>query len=356
MKDFPVSDARHTHLTDLRSDTVTRPTRAMYERMQHAPIGDDGLDGDPSVRELEEAAAALLGKEAGLYVPSCTMANLLAVLSHTQRHQQVVLEASAHMYATERGGSLLAGLAYIPVDGEAGAMDLERLAAAIRPGSHRLGTGLIAMETSHNNAGGTILPLSHMHKVHELANQAGVAVHIDGARLMNAAVALEVPAATLAEHAESVSLCLSKGLSAPVGAVLAASRGAIATARAYRKVLGGTQRQAGIVAAAGLEALQTMSARLTEDHTRARRLSERLNILGGTLRANEPQTNIVQVQVGDTGMTSHEWVDALSAFGVLTRPWGERTLRCVTHRHIDDTDIHHAAGAFARVLDQCRQA
>lgn len=355
MQDFTVFDsrqARHARLTDLRSDTVTRPTPGMYQRMQDAPIGDDGLDGDPSVRALEEAVAAMLGKEAGLYVPTCTMANLLAVLAHTQRHQQVVLEANAHMFTTERGGSLLAGLAYTPVEGESGAMDLTRLETAIRPGAYRIPVGLIAMETSHNSAGGAVLPLAHMQDVHALAQKAGVPVHVDGARLMNAAAALSVPASEITRHTDSVSLCLSKGLSAPMGAVLAASRSTIGLARGYRKVLGGTQRQTGIVAAAGLEALQTMSARLVDDHAKARLLSERLNAIGAPLQASRPQTNIVQVQIGDTGMTSHQWVDALETHGVLTRPWGERMLRCVTHRHIDDADIEHAAAAFARVFGQ----
>jgi threonine aldolase len=355
MQDFPVFDsryARHARLTDLRSDTVTRPTEAMYERMREAPVGDDGLDGDPSVRQLEAAVATMLGKEAGLYVPSCTMANLLAVLAHTQRHQQVVLEANAHMFTTERGGSLLAGLAYTPVEGNAGAMDLDRLATAISPGAYRIGVGLIAMETSHNNAGGAVLPLDHMQAVHALAQRAGVPVHIDGARLMNAAATLGIPAAALAQHAESASLCLSKGLSAPVGAVLAASDKAIAVARSYRKVLGGTQRQAGIMAAAGLEALHTMSARLSEDHVKARALSESLNAIGAPLAANAPDTNIVQVQIGGTGMTSHQWVDALGEHGVLTRPWGNAMLRCVTHRHIGDDDIAHATEAFMQVLQQ----
>lgn len=359
MQDFPVFDPRYTryaHLTDLRSDTVTRPTEAMYARMRAAPIGDDGLDGDPSVRELEAAVATMLGKEAGLYVPTCTMANLLAVLAHTQRHQQVVLEANAHMFTTERGGSLLAGLAYTAVEGSMGAMDLNRLTAAIKPGAYRIGVGLIAIETSHNNAGGAVLPLEHMRDVHVLAQRHGVPVHIDGARLMNAAAALGVPAATLGEHAESVSLCLSKGLSAPVGAVLAASGKAIGVARAYRKVLGGTQRQAGIMAAAGLEALLTMSARMTDDHAQARALSDRLNAIGAPLAASTPDTNIVQVQVGETGMSSHQWVDALSEHGVFARPWGDSILRCVTHRHIDARDIEHAADAFAQVLKQCVHA
>lgn len=355
MQDYPIFDSRyatHVRLTDLRSDTVTRPTEAMYARMLAAPVGDDGLDGDPSVRELEGAVATMLGKEAGLYVPTCTMANLLAVLAHTQRHQQVILEANSHMFNTERGGSLLAGLAYTPVEGKSGAMDLNRLAAAVRPGAYKIGVGLIAIETSHNNAGGVVLPLTHMKDVRELAQRAGVPVHIDGARLMNAAAALEVPAATLAEHADCVSLCLSKGLSGPVGAVLAASKAAISVARVYRKTLGGTQRQAGIMAAAGLEAVSTMSQRLTDDHAKARALSVRLNSLAGPLSANTPQTNIVQVQVCDTGMSSHHWVKALSQLGVLTRPWGESVIRCVTHRHIDDGDVAHATDAFAQVLEK----
>jgi len=359
MLDFPIFDsrhARHAQLTDLRSDTVTRPTDAMYACMREAPVGDDGLDGDPTVQALEEAVATMLGKDAGLYVPTCTMANLLAALAHTQRHEQVLLESNSHMFATERGGSLLAGLAYTPIEGKAGAMNLDRIEAAVRPGSYRIGVGLIAMETSHNNAGGAVLPLTHMRDVHEIALRAGVSVHIDGARLMNAAAALEVTAATLAQHAESVSLCLSKGLSAPVGAVLAASEAAIATAKGYRKMLGGTQRQAGIMAAAGLEALQTMSKRLRDDHARARVLSTRLNDLGVGFAAGEPQTNIVQVHVGGTGMSSHQWVKALAEFGVLTRPWGEKVIRCVTHRHIDDADISHAVEAFTQVFEKRGQA
>jgi threonine aldolase len=355
MQDFPIFDSRyadHAQLTDLRSDTVTRPTEAMYARMQAAPVGDDGLDGDPTVRELESAVAAMLGKEAGLYVPTCTMANLLAVLAHTQRHQQVVLEANSHMFNTERGGSLLAGLAYTPVGGKAGAMDLDRLAVVVKPGAYKISVGLIAMETSHNNAGGVVLPLDHMQDVYAIAQTAGVHVHIDGARLMNAAAALDVSAATLARHADCVSLCLSKGLSAPVGAVLAASKAAISIAKGYRKTLGGTQRQAGIMAAAGLEAITTMSRRLLDDHATAGELSIRLNSLAGPLAASVPQTNIVQVQVSDTGMSSHQWVKALSQLGVLTRPWGENVIRCVTHRHIDDGDIAHAAQAFAQVLEQ----
>jgi len=340
-----------TSPVDLRSDTVTHPTAAMYERMRTAPIGDDGLDGDPSVRALEAHVAARLGKEAGLFVPSCTMANLLAVLAQTQRNEQVVLESSAHMYTSERGAATFTGLFYQGVSGTDGAMDLNRLDEALLSGGHRLKTSLVAMETSHNNAGGAVLPLDHMKAVYGMANAAGIPVHLDGARLFNAAVALGVPAVEITQYADTVSLCLSKGLSAPVGAVLAGSKTLMARARTLRRMLGGTQRQSGIMAAAGLEGVQHMSARLGEDHVRARRLSDGINTLAPTLTATVPQTNIVQVETADTGMTNAEWVAALQMQGVLTRPWGRTRLRCVTHRHISDDDIDMAVKAFSAVLN-----
>lgn len=335
---------------DLRSDTVTHPTPAMYERMRTAPIGDDGLDGDPSVRALEAHVAARLGKEAGLFVPSCTMANLLAVLAQTQRNEQVVLESSAHMYTSERGAATFTGLFYQGVSGTDGAMDLNRLEEALLSGGHRLKTSLVAMETSHNNAGGAVLPLEHMRTVHGMARADGIPVHLDGARLFNAAVALGVPANEITQYADTVSLCLSKGLSAPVGAVLVGGKAVIAKSRTLRRMLGGTQRQSGIMAAAGLEGVQTMTDRLVEDHVRARRLSDGINRLAPALSATVPQTNIVQVETADSGMTNTQWVAALQAEGLLTRPWGRSRLRCVTHRHIADEDIDTAVQAFAAVL------
>ena len=335
---------------DLRSDTVTHPTAAMYERMRTAPIGDDGLDGDPTVRELEAYVAGQLGKEAGLFVPSCTMANLLAVLAQTQRNEQVVLESAAHMYTSERGAATFTGSFYLGLPGTDGAMDLNRLEDALLAGGHRLKTALVTMETSHNNAAGAVLPLDHMQAVHGLARAAGVPVHLDGARLYNAAVALGVAAGKIARHADTVSLCLSKGLSAPVGAVLAGSQPVMARARVLRRMLGGTQRQSGIMAAAGLEGVQTMTGRLAEDHVRARRLSAGVNRLGPAISATEPQTNIVQVETAGTGMSNTEWVAALQAAGLLVRPWGRTRLRCVTHRHIGDADIDAAVQAFETVL------
>ena len=349
-KTFPTNDREASASVDLRSDTLTRPTPAMYERMRDAPIGDDGLDGDPTVRELEETAAAALGKEAGLFVPSCTMANLLATLATVQRSEQVVLEAQSHMGTSERGAATFTGAFHLAIAGSNGAMDLHALEDALHPAGNRLKTALVALETSHNNAGGAVLPLAHMANVANLARARGVPVHLDGARLFNAATYLSVPPATVAAAADTVSLCLSKGLSAPVGAILAGNRAVVERARGIRKMLGGTQRQLGIMAAAGLEAVTVMGARLAEDHARARALSDGLNRLGPDLSATVPQTNIVQVDVSRSGRDSARWVADLEAAHLRVRPWGRGRLRCVTHRHIDDADIARAVDAFRSCL------
>lgn len=334
---------------DLRSDTVTKPTEAMYARMASAPTGDDGLDGDPTARELEAVAAAALGKEAGLFVPSCTMANLLATLAQTQRSEQVVLESTAHMYTSERGAATFTGQFYVAIAGTAGAMDLNALEDALQGEGLKLRTALVAMETSHNNASGAVLPLDHMHAVHAMASGRGASVHLDGARLFNAAVALGTTPSEVARHCDTVSLCLSKGLSAPAGAVLAGPRDVIERSRRFRRMLGGTQRQIGILAAAGLEAVQVMGARLAEDHRRARALSDALNRMHPKISATIPQTNILQVDVSRSGHDSAAWSEALEKAGVKARPWGRQRLRCVTHRHIGDADVERAVTAFRAV-------
>lgn len=331
---------------DLRSDTVTQPTEAMYESMRSARVGDDGLDGDPTARALEAVAADILGKEASLFVPSCTMANLLAILSQSQRSEQIVMESSAHIYTSERGAATFTGLFYLGVPGSRGEMDLGQLEDALAGGGHKLRTSLVTLETSHNNAGGTALPLTHMGAVAELARARGARVHLDGARVFNAAVALGVTSADLARPADTVSLCLSKGLSAPVGAILAGPRAVIDRSRALRRMLGGTQRQTGVIAAAGLEAIQTMGRRLSDDHRRASLLSDGINALGIALVASRPQTNIVQVDVSATGRDSAQWTTELERLGVRVRPWGKQRLRAVTHRHIEDADIARAIEAF----------
>ena len=334
-------------IVDLRSDTVTLPTSAMYQRMTTAPLGDDALDGDPTARELEDTCARLLGKEAALFAPSCTMANLLAVLTHLSRGQQLVLEADAHMYVMERGAATFTGAFYVPVRGSEGQMDLERLEEAISPGPRsRLKTGLIALETTHNNAGGMVLPLSHMETVQRMGREHGIPVHLDGARLFNAAAYLQVAPAEITRYCDTVSLCLSKGLSAPMGAVLAGSAEAMSEARGLRQMLGGQQRQVGIAAAAGLEAVTAMGDRLREDHARARKLSHAVREAYPLLKAREPQTNILQIDVSATGRSAAEWTTLLASRGLLLRAWGPHLLRCVTHRHIDDEDVELAARTF----------
>jgi len=332
--------------TDFRSDTVTRPTAAMYERMRTAPLGDDGLDGDPTVRELETRVAHTLGKAAGLFVPSATMGNLLAVLAQAERQSQVLMESTAHMLVSERGGATFGGVFYAGIAGTAGAMNLDALEQALR--SHApLPTRLVCVETTHNNAGGAVLPLAHLHAVGEQARRHGAAVHLDGARLFNAAVALGESAQTVAQAADTVSLCLSKGLSAPAGAVLAGGAAIIAHARQLRKMLGGTQRQIGLIAAAGLEAVETMPAQLARDHAQAQSLSLALNaIRPALLRASLPQTNIVLLDLPPRGPDSAAWARYLGANGIGVRPWGEHRLRLVTHRHIEPAGVDAAARAF----------
>ncbi|MDB5900508.1 MAG: threonine aldolase [Ramlibacter sp.] len=335
-------------LVDLRSDTVTQPTLAMYERMRMAPLGDDGLDGDPTARELEAVVAHELGKEAALFVPTATMANLLAALSQAERQAQVVLESTSHMFTSERGGATLTGLFYAGLPGVAGAMDVAALEQALAP-SAPLRTALVCMETTHTNAGGAVLPLAHMQAVSELARSRGACVHLDGARLFNAAVALDLPVRVLARTADTVSLCLSKGLSAPAGALLAGPQATVARARRLRRMLGGTQRQVGVMAAAGLEAVQVMPARLAEDHDRARRLSQGLNGIHPALRASAPATNIVLLELPPAGHDSSAWVQELGRAGVLVRAWGDRRLRLVTHRHTDDAAVEVALAAVRAV-------
>ncbi len=320
----------------------------MYQSMLKAPLGDDGLDGDPTAVELESGVATLLGKEAALFVPSATMGNLVAILAQTARQELVVTEASSHIYTAERGAATFTGAFYEPIAGASGAMNLERLEQVLMEPPGRLKAALVCMETSHNNAGGTALPLEHMRQVYDLSRRHGASIHLDGARLFNAAVALRVAPAVIAACADTVTICLSKGLSAPMGGVVAGSNAVIARARVIRKMLGGTQRQVGIAAAAGLVAINNMVARLEEDHRRASLLSGGVNAISG-LRANSPQTNIVQVDVSATGIDASLWVASLLSMGVLVRPWSRSLLRCVTHRHLSDVDVEMAVQAFASV-------
>jgi threonine aldolase len=337
-------------MIDLRSDTVTRPTEAMLESMREATFGDDSRDGDETVKKLEALAAERTGKEAGAFMPSGTMANLVAMLTHAQRGGEVLLEEGSHTLNAELGGIAgVAGLFYRGVPGRRGAMDVDALREAIRPyARHHMGTALVWMENTHNRSGGAVLPLAHMQAVQGLAREKGVPVHLDGARIFNAAISLGCKPGEIAQYSDSVCFCVSKGLSAPVGSILCGSRDFIERARGYRRMVGGNMRQAGPLAAAGIVALETMVNRLGEDHQTARRLAEGLHRIDPSLcDPKDAETNLVRVDVRKSGRRAAQWSADLKAKGVLVAPADIYVLRFVTHRHISAPDVDAAVGAFA---------
>lgn len=336
-------------LVDLRSDTVTRPTEAMREAMRRAEVGDDQWGEDPTVRRLEEMAAERLGKEAALFTPSGTMANLAAVLSHTRRGDEVIVEARAHTYLTEAGGmSAVAGVIPRPVATERGAISAAQVEAVVRaPNVHFAPTRLLCLENTHNRAGGTVMTLAQTNEVAAAARRHGLSIHLDGARIFNAAVALGVDPRTLTRDVDSVMFCVSKGLSAPVGSLLAGEAAFIGRARAARQMLGGAMRQAGVIAAAGVVALESMVDRLAEDHRRARVLGQQLAGLPGVrLDPAAVQTNIIILEVDDAPAV----VERLAAHRVLAHGVDRRTIRLVTHRHIGDAEVERAVEIFRQVM------
>ena len=340
-------------MIDLRSDTVTLPTEEMREAMRRAELGDDSREGDPTVRRLEEAAAAITGKEAALFVASGTMSNLVALLAHTGRGGEVLLDGDCHIIRSEMGGiASLAGLFYRPIPSTRGAPDLGEIGERLSPqlSANKLATALVCVETTHNSAGGAALPLDYLARLRALTSEKNVPVHIDGARVFNAAVAQGVPAAAIARHGDSIGFCVSKGLSAPFGSVLCGSAAFIERARAYRRMVGGGMRQAGIMAAAGLVALDRMIDRLPDDHRRARRLAEGLHAIDP--RLSDPQlveTNIVMVEVAHTGADAKAWLSALEKAGLRCGAWSGKSLRLVTHRHIDDAAVDQALAIIRSV-------
>ena len=339
-------------MIDLRSDTVTRPTEAMLESMREATFGDDSRDGDETVQKLEALAAERTGKEAGAFMPSGTMANLVAMLAHAQRGGEVLLEDGSHTLNAELGGIAgVAGLFYRGIRGRRGAIDVEGLREAIRPYTrHHMGTALVWMENTHNRSGGAVLPLAHMRVVHELAREKGVSVHLDGARIFNAAIALDCPVSDISRNSDSVCFCVSKGLSAPVGSILCGDAAFIERARGLRRMVGGNMRQAGPLAAAGIVAIETMAQRLAEDHQTARRLAEGLHRIDPSLcEPKDVETNLVRVDVKKSGRRAAQWSADLKRNGVLVAPADLRVLRFVTHRHISAPDVDAAVSAFAEL-------
>ncbi len=337
---------------DLRSDTVTRPTPAMREAMARAEVGDDVYGEDPTVRRLEERSAALLGKEAALFVPSGTMANQLALAVLARAGDEVICEVGAHLYAFEGGGmAALWGVQARPLTGERGILDPAAVEAAIRPDdAHFARTRAVAIENTHNRGGGIAWPLAAVRAVAEVASRRGLHLYMDGARLMNAVVALGVSAAEVAAPATLASLCFSKGLGAPVGSALAGPRELISEARRVRKRLGGGMRQAGILAAAALHALDHHVERLAEDHRNASRLGELLAGLPGGRLHFPVETNLVFVRF--EGRAAPELALRLRELGVLCSAEGSRPdlLRLVTHLDVSADDVEDAARRFARAL------
>lgn len=320
-------------------DTSTLPTREMIDAISSAHLGDDVYGQDPTVNELEAVAAGMMGKEAAVLMPSGTMANLAAVMSWTRPADEVVLEAEAHLLYYEAGGiSGVAGCIPLPVPGDRGVLRAEEVERRLRkPDQHYPVTTLLCVENTHNRAGGTITPVAVMKELRQLCDARRLALHVDGARIFNASVALDTPAAELVADADSVSFALSKGLSAPVGALLAGSADFVGRARRARKMLGGGMRQAGIIAAAGLVGLRTGVGRLHEDHEQAQRLAAKLAALPG-LTVSPVETNFVMIDTGHWGIGAAQLVAELKSRGIAASSRPPHTVRFVTHRQVGDAE------------------
>lgn len=342
---------------DFRSDTVTKPSAAMREAMLRAEVGDDVLDGDPTVRELEARAAKWLGKRGALFVPSGTMANQVAIGAWTSPGEELICERGAHVACWESGAAAANhGVQFSCYDSEDGALSAAELERMIRPASeHCPQTTLLSVEQSFlgsgRGPGGVVMPVERLEGMADVCGDYGIRMHLDGARLANAVVRSGIAASEWAGYADSVSICLSKGLGAPVGSIIAGDEDFLARARLVRKRLGGWMRQAGILAAAGLYALEHNVERLAEDHENARFLARGFDALPG-VSCPEPtvQTNVVMLRVADTGMTAARLADRLAAEGVGVLPMNDEVLRFVTHMDVDREDCEQACAALARVL------
>ena len=330
---------------DMRSDTITQPTEEMRQAMYEAELGDDVFGEDPTVNQLEQLATHMLKKEAALFTPSGTMSNLIAVLTHTHPGDEILLGSEAHILWYEVGGAAaLAGVVMRTVaNDECGQIDLDAIEEVIRPKNiHNPQTTLLCLENTHNRCGGTVLTQDYMSTMAGLAHQHGLRVHLDGARIFNAAVALDVPASELARPADSVCFCLSKGLSAPVGSILCGTYEFVEKARKWRKMVGGGMRQTGVIAAAGIVALQKMVSRLADDHTNARRLANGLSHIPGiTVKPQKVQTNIVLFE-SPINVPATEFIRQLDVRGIRFLNRGGLRFRAVTHRMVNEADVDEA--------------
>lgn len=338
-------------MIDLRSDTVTKPSDAMRNAARDADVGDDVYEEDPTVLELERQTADRLGMADALFVPTGTMGNQVGVRTHTDRGQEVLVDRQSHVYKWEVGGlAQLSSLQVRTIDAERGVpTPAEVQRAYVEESVHRPGTGLLTLENTHNSRGGLAIEASAIRAAAEAAHELDVPVHLDGARLFNAAIALDVPVTDFTDPVDSVMVCLSKGLGAPIGSVLAGPEPFIERARRHRKLLGGGMRQVGIVAAPGLQSLQNIE-RLAEDHENARRLADGLDSIAG-LSVAEPETNIVLVDTSATGMTAETFLENCAAVDVRGTAFAEHLVRFCTHLDVDESDV---MTAIERVESVCK--
>jgi threonine aldolase len=340
-------------IIDLRSDTVTKPTLAMRQAMAEAEVGDDVLGDDPTVKELEKQTAKILGKDAAVFVPSGTMANQLAVRCHTQPGDEMLLDANAHIYWYEAGGSAaLSGVMCRTLSGVRGVFSSADVRAALRPiDIHFPPTRLLAVENTHNRGGGSIWPLEQIQEVCSVAGEAGIRTHLDGARLWNASVATGIPEAEYARGFDSVSVCFSKGLGAPVGSALAGNSVIVESARRLRKQFGGGMRQAGIIAAGALYSLLHHRERLADDHANAKRLASGLSEIPGIhVNCDMIDTNMVYFDV--KRRFAIQLADLLTEKNVLVLPMDEHTVRAVTSLAVDEGDIFQAIDAVRTIMSE----
>ncbi|MCW5943216.1 MAG: aminotransferase class I/II-fold pyridoxal phosphate-dependent enzyme [Fimbriimonadaceae bacterium] len=341
----------HERFVDLRSDTVTRPTKAMYDAMRDAVLGDDVLGDEPTVARLEALAAEKTGKEAAVFVPSGTMGNQIALACHTQPGDAVIFEEEAHMLYYEVGApGVLSGVVSWTLPSERGAPDPDEVEKRVlRASLHTPGTRVVCLENSHNRKGGAVIPLETHRAYRRMADRHGIALHLDGARVFNGAVALGVPVRAIAETVDSINFCLSKGLRSPIGSVLCGCGAFIEKARVWRKRLGGGMRQAGLLAACGIVSLTQEVERLAEDHRRAKAIAVALDQLPGiSVDVAGVETNIVRVNVD----RAPEWSRQLERRGVLCLPFSATVLRLVLHADVDDEQASRAIAAFAEVAAQ----
>lgn len=343
-------------MIDLRSDTVTKPSQAMREAMAHASVGDDVYGEDPTVNALQEKAAALVGKQAALFVPSGTMGNQLSIRVLTRPGQEVVADGRSHVLGYEQGaGAALAGVQFHWISSERGLVTAEQVTRAIRPhDAHTIPTGLIMLENTHNTGGGSVYPIQTIQAIYAVAQQHGLPMHLDGARLFNAVVATGTSAAEYAQHFETLSFCLSKGLGAPVGSIIATNNLTLMPdLRRYRRMYGGAMRQAGILAAAGLYALDHHIDRLQEDHNHASYLATLLQEISGiSLPTSSVESNIVMFDIVDSPYGATELVDILKARGLLINCIGGTRFRAVTHLDVTQGDIEEAANIIRTALER----